>query len=163
MKNLFFLITVLFSLLTVSCSKDSDLLSVEDGVSGASNKAADPCTGFLLSTPEGSLPFTVTPALVPVPPDTSGITSFSSTLIYGAWAVRGYVGTTTYYNNPVLFARNITYTIAGNPCTNKLRITYLSNYSNCNKPTITYSSLTGFSVSGGANYTYQLLPVTHEC
>ena len=161
MKNLFFLITVLFSLLTVSCSKDSDLLSVEDGTSGASNKAAGPCVGFQVLTPAGATTFNVTPALVPVPPATSGITSFSSALQSGVWAVRGYVGSTTYYSNPVLLAKNVTYTISGSNCLNRLRITYLSNYDNCNPPTITYSMATcGFAVSGGTpgTFTYTLLP-----
>lgn len=65
-------------------------------------------------------------------------------------------------NSSPCFKKNVTYTISGGSCFNRLRIKFLSAYDSPYEPSVRFSELfdgnEGFQVSGGAFYTYSLLP-----
>lgn len=101
--------------------------------------------------------FTVSPAMP------NGSTTITSGATYARVFVGG-CGTTA--GSPSCFNKNVSYTIDGGSCFNRLRIKFSTAYNWTNEPSVLFSELydgnEGFQVSGGSNYVYSLLARTSQ-
>lgn len=128
-------------------------------------KAADPATDkrakidiyteYWTGDPIPGKVFQISPALP------NGATSVTS----GATFARIYVAASCS-TNPLAapcFNKNVWYTVDGGDCFNRLRIKFNSAYAAANEPNALFSELydgnEGFQISGGANFTFSLLPM----
>lgn len=108
-------------------------------------------------TPIPNKVFTISPAMP----------NGATTIVGDAVKARIYVGGCgTSPSSPPCVNKGVNYTIDGGTCFNRLYIKFLKAYSWTDEPGILFSERydgnEGFQVSGGANFTFSLLPMTSQ-
>lgn len=92
----------------------------------------------------------------------------AQSVISGAAFARIYVSAncSTNPSSAPCFKKNVWYTVDGGDCFNRLRIRFNSAYGSANEPNALFSELydgqEGFQISGGANFTFSLLPMRSQ-